>query len=242
MFFYNEQSIPTDPYTAAVLLLLKGDGINNSTNIIDSSTNNVAIARAGNVKISTTKSKFGDSSLYFDGINDYLFSQTNPVYNFGTSDFTIETWVNLSADNLRYQTLASLAYNNDGSGYVKALQIRYGDAGFGYKLQVTLQSFNAYLVWSCAITQTTHKNKWSHIAFTRSSGVCRLFVDGVVQNINNGANPSTYPHTSFTDNTNIIGNSGFYFGYGFVAGYFDDIRVTKGIARYTTNFIPPGSL
>lgn len=238
MFFYSEKLASLEQYYDSTLLLIKGDGSNNGISIIDSSINNITLSTVGNARISTAQSKYGGSSIYFDGVGDYIYASTNPVYDFGTGDFTIEAWVNLAADNISYHNIASLPWNAG----TKALQVRYGDAGFGYKLQVTLQSNTVSSVWSCSLTQTSHKNKWSHVAFTRSSGVCRLFVDGVLQNINSGINPSTYPSNSFTDNSNIIGNSGIYFGNSSFTGYLDDIRVTKGVARYTSNFTPPGAL
>jgi hypothetical protein len=252
MFFYKEsvnqingsqpEDIPvTDPYFSNVSLLLKTDGANNSTTFTDSGPNNLAISRLGNTKISTMQSKYGGSSAFFDGTDDYLAVAANNAFEFGTGDFTIESWVYLTNSSTSYQVVASIAWGT------KALQIRYGDAGFGYKLQVTVQSAPASVVWSTAATQTTHRNTWVHLAFSRTSGVCRLFVDGVVQNINNGANPSTYPFTSFTDASNVTGNIGLAVGANRAGtsalfGYLDDIRITKGFARYTTNFTPPDSL
>lgn len=231
----------TDPSFANVSLLLKADGANGSTTFIDSSVNSLAVSRFGNAAISTAQSKYGGSSAYFDGAGDYLAVAANNAFEFGTGDFTIESWVHLTNSNTTYQMIASIAW---GTG--KALQIRYGDSGFGHKLQVTVQSTPGAVVWSTAATQATHGNTWVHIAFTRNSGVCRLFVDGVVQSINNGINPSTYPFASFTDTSNVTGNIGLAIGANRIGssalfGYLDDVRITKGFARYTANFTPPGS-
>lgn len=230
-----------DTFFSSTSLLLKADGANNSTTFVDSSPNNLTISRLGNAKISTAQSKYGGSSAYFDGSGDYLTVAANNAFEFGTGDFTIESWVHLTNNNIAYQMVASIAW---GTG--KAVQLRYGDAGFGYKLQVTVQSSSSAVVWSTAATQTTHRNTWVHLAFTRASGVCRLFVNGVVQNINSGT-PSTYPFTSFTDTSNITGNIGLAVGANRIGtnalfGYLDDVRITKGVARYTANFTPPDSL
>ena len=61
---------PTDEYFGDVSLLLYGDGTNGSTAIVDSSSINHAIGVNGNAQISTTQSKFGGSSMYFDGYGD----------------------------------------------------------------------------------------------------------------------------------------------------------------------------
>jgi hypothetical protein len=231
-----------DASFASVSLLLKADGVNNSTSFVDSSANNFAISRFGNTKISTAQSKFGGSSAFFDGTGDYLTVAANNAFQLGTGDFSFESWVYLTSESAGYQIVASIAW-----GTAKTVQIRYGDSGFGRKLQVTLQGDNSANIWSAAATQAAHRNTWVHLAFTRSSGVCRLFVNGVVQNINNGVNPGTYPFTSFTDTSNVTGNLGLAVGANRVGtstlfGYLDDVRITKGVARYTANFTPPGSL
>ena len=62
----------TDPYRSQVSLLLHGDGANGSTTIVDSSPSPKTVTAVGNAQISTTQSKFGGSSLAFDGAGDYL--------------------------------------------------------------------------------------------------------------------------------------------------------------------------
>jgi len=59
-----------DPNYSSVSLLLNGNGTNGSTTFTDSSVNNHTITRNGNAQISTTQSKFGGSSMYFDGNGD----------------------------------------------------------------------------------------------------------------------------------------------------------------------------
>jgi hypothetical protein len=66
---------PTDPYFSNVSLLLHGDGANGSTTIVDSSPSPKTVTAVGNAQISTAQSKFGGSSLAFDGSGDYLTVQ-----------------------------------------------------------------------------------------------------------------------------------------------------------------------
>lgn len=76
----------------------------------------------------------------------------------------------------------------------------------------------------------------THIAFVRSAGVCKLYVSGVAQSLNSGANPSTYPLSSFSDSTNLT-STALQIKNGFV-GFVDEVCITKA-ARYTANFTPP---
>jgi hypothetical protein len=81
-----------DPFSANVSLMLHFDGANGSTTFVDSSPNNFTVTRAGDAVISTAQSRFGGSSVVFDGDSDYLSAGFNDAFAFGTSDFTIEVW------------------------------------------------------------------------------------------------------------------------------------------------------
>ena len=214
----------SDPYYLNTYLLLKGNGSDGSTSFIDSGPNNLSITASGAPTISTAQSKFGGSSILFNGTNS-LSSPTSAVI--GTGDYTMEGWVYLINSSSVYRTLFGL-----GSSH-----IRYGDSGFGSRLQVGTNLDSLDACWSCTATHGTYVNTWVHIAFSRQSGTCRLFVNGVVQNINNGANPGSFPYTSFTSTQNL-GTVSAYVSGGSWIGYQDDVRFTVGVARYTSNFTP----
>ena len=101
----------TDEYFSDVGVLLHGDGTNGSTAIVDSSTNNHTVNVNGNAQISTTKSKFGGSSMYFNGSGDYLTIPNNSSFDFGYGDFTIEFWMNPTYPNSTWQAIISRNYN-----------------------------------------------------------------------------------------------------------------------------------
>lgn len=208
--------VPTDPYFANVSLLLHGDGSNGSQTIVDSSQGNRTITAVGNAQISTSVKKFGTGSIYFDGTGDWLTTSGVAAFAFGTGDFTIECWVNKpSAGNgpiidARGSSIAApYAFYVDGSNYP------YFYDGAVYTSTV-------------AITN----NQWNHIAVTRSGGTLRIFVNGV-------------QGYSGTVNTNLTAGSTIYIGGqnftspATMTGYIDDLRITKGVARYTANFTPP---
>ena len=80
--------VTSDSYFGDVSLLLYGDGTNGNTSIVDSSSNNHAITVNGDAQISTTQSKFGGSSLYFDGSGDYLATPVSDTLSLGTVSYT----------------------------------------------------------------------------------------------------------------------------------------------------------
>jgi hypothetical protein len=230
-----------DLYYSSCSLLLHFSGSNNSTVFIDNSPITKSVTAFGNAKISTTQSKFGSSSLYLDGTGDYLSTPSNNDFSFGTGDFTIECWIYLTAATGDYRTIIGISYSGGGVG------IRFGNsAAYNSLLQFHTIGQTAAQVYSVNKSQSQLLNSWNHIAFTRTGTTCRAFVNGIQENVGSGLNVSSFPNASFTDSTNIINNSDVLIGYGGAAGtefigYIDELRITKGVARYTTNFTPQTS-
>lgn len=174
----------------------------------------------GNAQISTSVKKYGTGSMYFDGTGDYLSSPPSDLFAFGTGDFTIEFWA--------YKT-ANTPGNYD-------IAFGTGDAGTGnngYFIELSstrgfVFASNNSVVLSYAMNPNT--SSWKFYTITRSSGTLRLFVDGSVV-------ASTTYTTSLPCTVSVrVGGTGNNF-----FGYIDDLRVTKGYARYTTTFTPPTS-
>ena len=175
----------------------------------------------GNASVSTAQKKYGTGSLEFDGSGDRLAARENGTdFTFGTGDFTIECWVYID------QNLTSFIFDwrkqagNQGrmpSLYIESGVLKFYSAG----LRITSNSITGRL------------NQWLHVALVRSSGQLKLYVDGT-QEGTNYADSSAY--ISPQDGNVYIG--GRPDGYAF-DGYIDDFRITKGVARYTSNFTPP---
>jgi YD repeat-containing protein len=233
---FTDPSIGTDPFLASVSVLLHGDGANNSTAMVDSVSAKTVTA-VGDSKISTTQSRFGGSSMAFDGNDDYLAVPASPGnnFNFGTGDFTIEAWFYLSSAGSGYRNLVVIPW---GSTY---MSIRLGDGGFGARLQFASDSTSFAPLYSSEHTQASLAGAWHHVAFTRSSGLSRAFLDGNLLTLRNNVF-SGPPVTSWADTSNIASVAQAYVSHtGGAAwlGYIDDVRITKGVARYTANFTPP---
>jgi hypothetical protein len=160
--------------------------------------------------------------LSFDGDTTngcHLTSQPNQNAVFGTGDFTVEFWVNFNS-RFQNQTIMGTSFTN---GWViwqmfnaTSLTFWMDSAGVGISTNGSLAS-----------------NTWYHIAVTRASGTLRIFVDGVLSN-------STSNTTNLSSTVALeIGNQVNLGAGGTLNGYLDDIRITKGYARYTANFTPP---
>ena len=204
---------PTAPVTAITNTSLLLNGTN--AGIVDSSAD-VDLETVGNTQISTSVKKFGTGSIYFDGTGDWLTIPGGDQFAFGTGDFTIECWINKPAA---------------GNGPI--IDARGSSVAAPYALYVDGSNFPYFYdgtsyTSSVAITN----NQWNHVAVTRSSGTLRIFVNGT----------QGYSGTVTTNMT--VGSTIFIGGQNFsspatMTGYIDDLRITKGVARYTANFTPP---
>ena len=217
-----EEKTPLDQDYRNVSLLLHGDGTNGSTTIVDSSPTPKTVTVTGNAQISTAQSKFGGSSIAFDGSSSLTLDGSS-AFSYGTSDFTVELWARWNTANTsilyddRPQSSGSivnrLVLSLDGSGVISA----------ALKGAVSLGS------------TTLSSGIWYHIAACRSGTTSRVFVNGQAEITVTGDNTSYATGTSRP----IIGADGNNPSANTLNGHIDDLRITKGVARYTSNFTPP---
>jgi hypothetical protein len=207
-----------DQYYNSCSLLCHFDTINSAGRFIDNSRNNFVITSSGNVGLSTSQYKFGGSSGLFDGTADYLTTKSDSSFGFGTGDYTIEAWVYPTSirngENLIYATDVT---GGTSFGFNQT-QVYIGARGVAYDLQVTY---------------TVVANVWTHLAATRQSGTVRIFANGSL--ISSGTVTRNCPQ-----GPGVIGDYPTLTGNG-LTGYIDELRITKGVARYTANFTPPNA-
>ena len=205
---------PTAPLAAisnTVLLLSYTNGA-----IIDNAMMN-NLETVGNAQISTSVSKFGGGSMAFDGTGDYLIPPSGQNVTFGTGNFTIEGW-------FYWNSLASESAIMWGNGVGWTFYIYPAN-----KLQWgrTSPQTPANLLTGSTTLAT---GQWYHIAVTRNSNTVTLWVNGVSDGtVTDSANYSAAGRLAIG-----ISHSNEYFN-----GYMDDVRITKGYARYTATFTPP---
>jgi hypothetical protein len=215
-----------DAYYPQVSALLHFDGTNGSTTITDNSKNNVAFTVNGDSKISTAQSKFGGASLLLDGTGDYLSSPSVNDFAFGTGDFTIECWIYSS--DVSSATQRGFLQTSDTAGglktsYTSGIIIGVGSPVNG-ALFVNVAGTN---IGSTTAVLTT--NTWYHIALVRNSGTSTLYVNGT--SVGSGTTTGNCSGT-------YLAIGGYYNTSYLYQGYLDELRITKGYARYTGNFTP----
>lgn len=205
-------TVPTAPLTAITNTALLMSMTNAS--IIDNAMMNNP-ETVGNAQISTAQSKFGGSSIAFDGIGDWLLFANNSSQQLGSGDFTIEGWFYL---------------NNTGNarGIVSK-----GTSTTGWSVNVTTGSKLqfSYTATSLVGAATLSANTWYYFAVVRSgsaSGNLKIYLDGVLDATSAGAVTDNFNQTSVM----YIGAD--RVGTSAMNGYVDDIRITRGYARTIT--------
>lgn len=219
---------PTDPYFANVSLLLHGDGTDGSTTIIDSSPSPKAVTAVGNAQISSAQSKFGGASIAFDGSGDWLTVASSADLSLGTGDFTVELWAYANSAT----TWNGLVGNRTGRGGDNAWCIILSPANVVGWGTIYFHTDGTPVLGTSAHVSL---NTWMHIALTRSGTLMRMFLNGAeVGTVNNSFNLSFSTLHVGSEGARTDQSSPFN-------GYIDDLRITKGVARYTSNFTPQTS-
>ncbi len=211
---------PAGPYgpDAETRLLLHLDG--------DESGSDHAVTFNGDPSVDAGTSKW-NGSLYFDGSGDYLSISDSDDWNFGAGDFTIDFWIN-------WETVQDTGIGHWEGGGIPGFD---GNSWLAFYYSNTLSFW-----WSTNGTDYHHQDTpwsptgstWYHIAITRDSDLLRFFVNGT----------KISPDISFSDTIHdgdIDLNIGAtpYYDSNYHQGYFDEIRISKGVARWTSDFTPP---
>jgi hypothetical protein len=213
---------PTAPLTAITntkLLLNMADG-----QAIDSAAqHNLSLENGTN--ISTAQAKFGNSSLYFDGTTDTATVIGSENVNFGTANFTVEGWIR-PASFSGYKPNIISKWTNGSRGW--AVRLVASGSGFVMRFTFSTQGSNDY---NLDATTVLAFDTWHHFAFVQNSNTVTCYSNGT-------ANGTISCSTIFAS-TNPIILGDWDTNQADYNGYIDDIRVTTGVARYTSNFTAP---
>lgn len=210
-----------DPSFSSVVSGLHFDGTNGSTTFTDIKSK--TWTANGNAQISTAQSKFGGAAGLFDGTGDFIVTPNSSDFDFGSGAFTIEFFI-YQASTTGFQNVVRKSLTIGYAPFTFAMdsgkpRFRSSQDGANWQIDTTAAS-------SLAVST------WHHIAITRQANALRMFANGT--EVGSGTYSSAL----------MVNTSGLYLGAqsdgaSGLNGYLDDLRITKGVARYTGSFTPP---
>lgn len=153
----------------------------------------------------------------------------HPSLEMGSSDFTIEAWIRTSSTNVGIVSKDTNEMVNWGSLLLSVNH--HGRVHFFINPHAGTSAGRAEML-STSIVNT---NTWVHVAVTRSGSTWRLLVNGALE--------ATVASTAVMRDSSAV----MYVGAFLVAsspsrlfaGEMDELRITRGVARYTANFAVP---
>lgn len=206
-------------------LLLHCDGADGSTTFTDSSAGAHTVTAAGNAQIDTAQKKFGTGSLLCDGTGDFATSNDHADYELGSADFTIDKWVRWNSVGAN-QTLISKWFS---TGNQRSWLIYYD--GTNIRFQWSTDGSDST---SVARSWSPSNGTWYHLAVVRTGSIIRIFIDGTQIGTDGAISATIFNGTGALNIGGFNGDGTFPFN-----GWLDEIRLSPGIARWTSNFTPP---
>lgn len=198
----------TDPYFSSVQLLLHGDGADASTTFTDSGPVGWSPTVGGNAQIDTAQSVFGGASMLFDGSGDKLTYSSASAMAPGTGDFTLEAWVRFPSSPGSFTIFAGAATGGFGL---------FRDGG-NWKITAVGNSDPQ------VAASTVNTNTWYWMVAQRSGTTLSIYQGGARL----GTATSSYNFGTSTYYVGVLNSNTYYMN-----GWIEELRWTKGVARYS---------
>ena len=219
--FYNELVVMGD--VEAPGLYIRGEGTDNSQSITEQGPNGHTLTVANDTKYENTVAlPWATTSIYFDGTGDKLTAaQHSDFQMLEGGDYTVELWVQHSD---HAGTEVYIEFYEDASNFWQLQHVH----GTGLQFSATTAAITNFSMTGTEIADTL----WHHVAVVKIGNTYYMYLDGeLVVNVTSAGKLDTLAGTL------QIGDSGA--GSEAFQGYMAEIRLTKGMARYTENFVPP---
>jgi hypothetical protein len=227
-------ALRADPYAANLVLALPfvsgglQNGFGDYSAAIKGSGSAKTLTLNGGVGIANTASYYG-STVFFDGVDDHITTDVNSDLQLGSGNFTIESWINYKSGNG-----GDTPFTLDSPTTTYAPLIGYLNGNLGTPL---LYLSSAGSSWDVAngvgFGPVVSINQWTHLAVSRQGTYIKLFRDGVgVGIITDVGTKSIYQSSNQLSIGRVQGTV--YFD-----GYLQDLRIYKGVAKYTGGFDVP---
>jgi len=190
-------------------------------NFVDSSQNSYSVIVKNNASVSNDIFKIGEGSAYFDSSQGYLSIQESNDWNFENLDFTIDFWVKIESKTLGGNKFFSIFKDSNN-------QLFYGLCGSNNDNICGYLRVNSDIYDYGQYANNLLDTKWHHIAIVRKENIIKTYIDGFEKS-----------KVDFTDT--FFDGGKVFIGVWFEAqdehnGYIDEFRISKGIARWFSDF------
>jgi len=223
--------VESDPYWSHVELLMKMNGPNDGTSFVDSCLRPKTITAYGNARYSHYRSVFGGSSGWVDGEGDYIHISC-PI-DFGNAPWTIEFWYCPSA-RTNYGAILGCDEPDQPIMFYHGNSVCGGVPVVGVGPSSSVWFDNAHVSAAEADLSfgPVSNNVWYHFALVRDGDLFKTFKNGLLMSTG-GVDSPGQSVGSFS--TITLGKNGTHY----LAAWFDELRITKGICRYASDFMVP---
>ena len=233
--------VRTDSNSSYIVLAAPLNGSNGGTTITDyhhtvkgsGSAKTISIytgSASGGAVTSTAQDKYYGSSFYAVRgatnnytASDYIYRDSDSDLDLGTGSFCVEFWyypTSLTSNSGIFDNRhPSTSWPNDANGF--ALITTGNGSIFSYS------GGNQIINHSSKLTA----GQWHHIAYTRDGSTERLFVNGDFFS-STASSSRDYNRQRFYLGTTANNGEG-------SDAYYSDLRIYKGVAKYTANFTVP---
>jgi hypothetical protein len=225
-----------------VVSLLHMDGPNAGTTFTDNARNGAHTWTAsGNASIQTSDSVFGGASGVFDGTGDYINTPYSSDFDFDVNDLTWDLWVKwLNGPGAGLTVgLITVGYIASSNNRVQFSLLNKGGGGLAYAYQfVAVINGTTAAYYQTPYVANFFPSGWIHLAAVRNGSNFYIFINGVSQNLTVNTAIGTNSITPAVNEGMRIGRLG-AITTGDFWGSMDEVRISKGIARWTSNFTAP---
>lgn len=221
---YSRNFVPItpDPDFASVKLLLGFEGANFATGAPGFTDESSAAHGTGTVsgpQISTAAHRFGSTSARFSSSGRVFFAD-DADWNLAGGNFTVEMWIRPTV--IQFQFLIGQWTTTGTISWVLYLG---SDGKLNWNTSTTGSDNNNDIAGSAVCSIDT----WYHVAIDYDGSKYRTYVNGVMDG------SFSTPRTLFDAPTQLSIGSNSNGGAFYYGGYIDEVRLTKGVARYASD-------
>jgi hypothetical protein len=203
-----------------VKLLMHFNGADGADATVDSSSEGATVSRVNTPVLDDAQKKFGATSGLFAAGDQWTVPDSDN-WNFGAGDFTIDFWVRFASVGTTNKGL--IGQKNEGDSYTPIYIFLQDDNHLGIYTSTSGSS------WSHQLTSTAtfSADTWYHVAVVVASGTLKAYINGALD-ITQGSLGTLYNGAGTMKIGNMI--------HANFAGWIDEIRISKGVARWTADF------